>query len=198
MKKKLLYIIALILTGIANSASIYGQSSTLDRLQGKTWRNQWPVGYENDGYWEFTYSNDKETFVLYNSEGKPYPSRNRSFYLSDQIENQFDDSKVGKSKNGKYLTIKTIPQSGPSGISILEISKLTDTEFTMKSLKSGLTTTYKAILDTFSMKNMLEKTPTGTLPFVVGRNTSFLNGCNVVVKEKTIPDKIYKDVQLTK
>jgi len=48
------------------------------------------------------------------------------------------------------------------------------------------------------MKYALDKTPKATLPFAPTKTTGFLEGYDFPVYNKTIPDKLYKDIQLTK
>ena len=67
------------------------------------------------------------------------------FYLSDTVEQRFDDSKVGKNQNGKYLIIKGDPSHEVGSFSVSEILKLDGTEFKIKSLRSGSVSSHKAI-----------------------------------------------------
>jgi len=191
MKKRLLYIVALILTGITHSAFIYGQSTDLDKLQGKTWRWHWDYGYS-----DYKYSRIAQTIMHdYSNE----PSDDISFYLSNTPETTFDYSKVGKVENGRYIIKEGYPgyENDPHfGIFVYEIVKLDNAELILK-LSNGSIATLKA-LDVFTMKYIItgNNTPTGTLPFSGSRNRKFLEDGAVPVNH-TIADRIYKNVQLT-
>ena len=188
MKKRLLYIVALILTGIANSAFVYGQGgSMLEKLQGKIWRYQ---GYSHPIDEKFTCCT--RMFV-----GDRVPA-DKPFYLSDTPETKFDHSKVGKIQNGKYLIVEGIPGRDNEwetwSISVSEIVKLNDTELTFK-LRDGSFMTYRA-LESCTIKNIMSLTPNEKTPFS-GRGKAVLNGYNFPVNNKTIPDRLYSNVQLT-
>ena len=135
MKKRLLCIAVLILTGILNSAFIYGQSgSTLDKLQGKTWRIQW-----SDDYMDYQFT---RTDKIYMFEDEP---TSRPFYLSDQIETQFNESKVGTVTNGRYIIVEgSDPDDEYFRVFVYEIMKLDNTEFTIK-LRNGSIATHRAL-----------------------------------------------------
>ena len=191
MRKRVIYIIAPILIGITNSAFIYGQKTDLEKLQGKTWIYQWDVGYEDEGGWKMKYDCCKETYTLYSAK-KEYPSYDFPFYLSNQIETQFVHSKVGSVQNGRYM----IYSRGTAGTSVQEILKLTETELTMQSIKSGNILSYRA-LEYFTMKYVLDNTLKGTLPFAPTKKTGFLEGYNFPINSTTIPDRLHTCVQLT-
>jgi len=199
MKKKLLYTITLILTGIVNSAFIYGQSSSmLDKLQGKTWM---PQSYESSFPWKYTYTRTTETGTLC-QPGKEDIVVERPFYLSDYVEFQFDDSKVGKVENGQYMIVKKLFRGGiltnEDGTPVnftptatpYAIHKLTDTELKIT------TTTYKA-LEAHTMKYVIDNTPTQSLPFNATKTLGFLDGYDIPVNNNTITDRLYTNVQLT-
>ncbi len=171
MKKKLLCIAVLMLTGVSNSAFIYGQNcsvqsgSILDKLTEKTWFYQDRVARDQGFQMKIAYNCSLETYTS-GSQGKDNTSGNKPFYLSDQIETiQFDDSKVGKNQNGKYIISKTGGKAGTlgKGFTVLEIVKLTDTELQLRSLNNNYVSNFTVIA--YSMKYIIDKMPTDKLPF---------------------------------
>jgi len=206
MKKRLLYVIVLTLISIMNGAFVYGQSgSMLNKLQGKTWRCLWAPGSEENFQDELKYSccTETSTAFFYNMPGEEDEEITHSdpFYLSDTYESLFDDNKVGKNQNGKYLVVKgdgspeDDDEYNTESIFVYEILKLTDTEFTIKHLITGTVSNYKA-LEVCTMKYVMDNTPTEKTPFNV-KGKTFLDGYNFPINNKTIPDRLYKNVQLT-
>ncbi len=144
MKRRLLYITALLVILIIITSSAYGQSSTLDKLMAKTWEYQYPAGYDNSTSVKTKYSCCIQTTILYGRIGGEYGTLDQSFYLSDNIETEFDDSKVGKNQNGRYLVVKGTHEM--LKISVFEILKLDVTEFKIKSVEnSPIISTFKAV-----------------------------------------------------
>jgi len=192
MKKNLLYMIALVLTGTANSAFIYGQGDfRLEQLMGKTW-----VDYDDeDGlYSKYTYDCCIEKFVFVDNNGEDSPLET-PFYLSAHPDTQFDASKVGNNQPGRYMIHKG-NEGGSRNVHVHEILKLDNTEFITKSLFNGSIYTLKA-LDAYTLKYVLDNTPTSNLPFSIGKKTGFLDGYNDIPVNHAIVDRIYKNVQLT-
>ena len=181
IKKRLLYMVALILAGITNSAFMYGQKSDLDKLQGKTWQSKW---YDTKN----TYTRTTKTTI--DSNG----AFSMSFYLSNTPDTLFDYSKVGAVENGKYFIEEGY--HGPKDVYVFEIVTLTDTEFTVR-IAGGVSLSIHRALETFTMKYVLDKTLMEPLPFSPTKTTGFLADYNFPVNSKTIPDKLYKNVQLT-
>ena len=207
MKKRLLYVVVLVLISIANNAFVYGQSgsTTLNKLQGKTWRYQWTPGTEEsyDSELKFSCCALTSTAFFYSilGEEEEIIAHSRLFYLSDTYESLFDDNKVGKNQNGKYLVVKgdgspeDDDEYNTESIFVYEILKLTDTEFIIKHLITGTVSNYKA-LEVCTMKYVMDNTPTEKTPFSV-KGKTFLDGYNFPINNKTIPDRLYKNVQLT-
>ena len=204
MKKKLLYITALILTGITNSAFVYGQSSfRLDQLQGKTWRYQWPAGKEDDDYSELTFTCCIETNREY-MPGEEDIILSNPFYLSDTFERRFDDNKIGQNQSGKYLVVKGDgdPEEDDEynlmSYSIYEALKFDNAEFTMINYPSGIVSTFR-VVNVFTMKYVIDNTPTSTLVgnFHPTKTSGFLEGYNYPVNSTAIPDRLHTNVQLT-
>jgi len=187
MKKRLLYITALILIGITNSAFVYGQSgSTLDKLQGKTWRSQSRGGDPRD--YKFTRSD--KIYIIQNE------SWSRPFYLSDQIETKFDFNKVGKIENGKYIIVEGYdPDDKFFSVFVYEILKLDDTEFTIK-LSNGSIAPHKA-LEVCTMKYVLNSVPTTSTPFNATKTAEFQAAYRFPINTTAIQDRLYTNVQLT-
>jgi len=141
MKKRLLYLIVLIQIGAAGSVSVYGQSM-LDKLTGKTWEFEHPAGKQEYEIKD-RYSNSNRTSAIY-ARGKEL-SEYQPFYLSDTVDARFDDSKVGKNRNGKYLIIKGEPGNEVGSFAVFEILKLNSTEFVIKSLRSNSVFRHRAV-----------------------------------------------------
>ena len=186
MKKRLLYIVALILTGIANSAFIYGQSSVLEKLQEKTWRWQ-----RNDGrYTDYKYTCCQQIGTRENGR-----SVSNTFYLSDTPDTQFNDDKVGNVSNGRYMIRPGFTNDPEFPVFVEEIVELNDAEFKIR-LRTGSVATFKA-LEYYTMKHAINNTPVSTLPFTIRKATGFLEGYDFPVASRSIPDMIYTTIQRT-
>ena len=59
------------------------------------------------------------------------------FYLSDSIVNVFDDSKIGKINNGKYIILKDVFEDGHTEVTCEETLELTDTTLTIRDIEEG-------------------------------------------------------------
>ncbi len=181
----------LMLTGMVNSAFIYGQnSSMLDKLQGKTW-------IHHQSARKFKYTQSTQTTILY----RPGITINNSFYLSDEVEFDFNNSKVGKIPNGKYLIINApfgvfIDDNGKSPNAVtFEILELDNAELKLKSLFGDIYI-YRA-LEVFDLKYILSQVPAEKNTFDITKNTAFLPSYDFPVNVSTIPDRRYTNVQLT-
>jgi len=206
MKKRLLYITVLILTGIINSAFIYGQSNSfkLDNLKGKTWYYSFPNPHNKELWVKFKYSDNTQTSIHYIVYKET--TLVQDFYLSDKIVDQFDYTKIG-TKTGEYLIEeKGSNENGVVEFNICKILKLNEMEFDMKSLQSNRVLNFKCI-DSYNMQYVLSKTPTHILQgapgplqgaFSLGRKADFLAGYDFRINTDQIPDRLYEDVHLTK
>ena len=185
----------LVLISITKSTFIYGQnSSMLDKLQGKTWI---PQSEPHNMKYQYTQSIQTTTR---NIKGKDMPINN-SFYLSDEVEWEFNNSKVGKIKNGKYIVINApfgivIYENGESPNAVtFEILNLDNTELKLKSLFGDIYI-YRA-LEVFDLKYILSQVPAEKNTFDITKNTAFLPSYDFPVNVSTIPDRRYTNVQLT-
>ena len=183
MKKRLLYIVALILTGIASSAFVYGQSTVLERLQSKTWR--WATSN-----YKFTCCEQ----IAMRDYGRTI---SHPFYLSDTPTHaDFDDSKVGNVPNGRYIIRPGFADDTEFPVFANEIISLNDTELKLR-LRDGITIATFRALEAHTMQYVLRNTPTSTLPFAVKKNTGFLEGYGNFPINQAIVDRIHTNVQLT-
>ena len=194
MQKRLLYIVALVLTGITNGAFVYGQSSTLDKLQGKTWASP---ARSDQTYWEDQYTRDTQKSTRF-VDGRADIVWDTPFYLSDELVLEFDDTKIGTAANGKYIILKGdlggIWEGPRPTATPLRIMKLDDAELQVKSL-FGSITTYR-VREAFTLRYVLNNTPT-VYSFSPSKKTGFLEGYdNYPVNSTSIQDKLYTDVQL--
>jgi hypothetical protein len=131
MKRKIKITVCLLFMFV--SFNSLAQISTLEKLMNKTWVRI----YDNQGDWSFkqNYTTTVLTETLY-YQGKTITAESY-FYLSDQIETTFDNSKVGNVTDGKYI-ISFIPEwDGNSYFKVWEIMIITETYLEIKSLKSG-------------------------------------------------------------
>jgi hypothetical protein len=121
------------------------QSFSIDMLKGKTW--QAVSGYLGSRYfdWESVFSADSvhNTFTWKANHEQLFGSE--LIYLSDSLENTFDEARVGKSKVGKYLVCGSKRNyKGKSYIHVItfKIQSLTATQLILKI--GDLTIVFKA------------------------------------------------------
>jgi len=210
MKKRLVYITALILAGIINSA-VYGQvpyfyaqsGTTMEKLQGRIWGWEFHDGRDLHRS-DLLYDLYAETSSIYH-EGKKLSASN-PFYLSNTIDVQFDDSKVGKTQNGKYLIRKGNGALGSPTIFVDEILTLNDKELKTKYVTHGTVVTYKNL--GYSMQYIINKMNTEKLPFEGTKQAKFIEQSGLPISNPTtsntysidnsvVSAKLYKNVQLT-
>ena len=120
---------------------LQGQNkSDMDILMKYKWSQQFLSEKEYKFYITFTSTirNNKFTY-----DGETI-SGDYSYYLSDKPEFKFDNNKVGKVKNGKYLISKN-PKDGE--ISCYEILELNESKLFIQHIKDisnkGYTSTFK-------------------------------------------------------
>ena len=90
---------------------------------------------EEDVRVEFSYSTT-EASVHVISKGWDTTEVSK-FYLSDSIVNVFDDSKIGKINNGKYIILKDVIEDGHTEVTCEETLELTDTTLTIRDIEEG-------------------------------------------------------------
>ena len=133
--------------GMASSVCAYAQSTTLDKLTGTAWKIQLPNGIKSGGYDDyaetFRYNTTNRTRTIY-AQKRDF-SYYQPFYLSNTVEASFDDSQVGKNRNGKYLIVKEYPSDGIGRLSVFEIVRLNAEELVMKSLRNNVVLVYVAV-----------------------------------------------------
>ncbi len=111
--------------------------STLTKLTNKVWDFLYFDGDddEEDVRVEFSYSTtEASVHVISNVWDTTEVSK---FYLSDSIVNVFDDSKIGKINNGKYIILKDVFEDGHTEVTCEEILELTDTTLTIRDIEEG-------------------------------------------------------------
>ena len=88
--------------------SLYAQSpeiSTMDLLTSVIWQMEYKYRQNNnDGY--FSKYGNEDYSTMYIQDGVAKSMGSRAYYLSDEIEETFDENKIGKIKNGKYIISK--------------------------------------------------------------------------------------------
>ena len=120
---------------VVNLTSVisYGQTSfKLNDLQGKVWVQQ-GLGNQLD---EEQYENQTLIITL----NKTYTVK-FEYYLSDNLENSFDQSKVGKIKEGKYIIRRALRDNSgqePIRVSAFEIIELNQNKLVLKNSKQLL------------------------------------------------------------
>lgn len=100
--------------------SLQGQNkSDMDILMKYKWDQQFLSEKEYKFCMTFssTIENDKFIYVGETISG------DNSYYLSDKAEFKFDNDKVGKEKNGKYLIMKSLENGKISCYEILELNE---------------------------------------------------------------------------
>ena len=101
----------------------------------KEWKNQLP-GKTFFITCSFT-STEWITKDLVNNGVKTDMGLKMSYYLSDEIIDQFQQDCVGKNKDGKYMIVLVKPKIGEERVEVYEILGLTKTTLKTKHLRSG-------------------------------------------------------------
>ena len=107
--------------------------STLTMLTGKVWDYLLFDDGEKKIRIEFYYSTTEERVQCFSDVWNT--TETSKFYLSDSIVNVFDDSKIGKINNGKYIILKDVFEDGHIEVSCQEIIELTDTTLTIRDIE---------------------------------------------------------------
>lgn len=130
MKKLVLAFIALnVFVGVIAQTT----PSTLAMLTGKVWNYLLFDDGEKEIRIEFYYSTTEERVQCFSDVWNT--TETSEFYLSDNIVNVFDDSKIGKINNGKYIILKDVFEDGHIEVSCQEIIELTDTTLTIRDIE---------------------------------------------------------------
>lgn len=132
MKKIVLAFIVLIALIVFVGVIIQTPSSTLTKLTNKIWVYKFDDDKEKPRV-EFKYSTSEEE-VHYISD-KWNTIEKASYYLSNTIDKVFDDTKVGKISDGKYIILKDVFEDGHIEVSCLEIIELTTTTFKCRDIE---------------------------------------------------------------
>jgi hypothetical protein len=110
------------------------EKTTLELLQGKFWIVQNPDGNGKGG---ITYTNKKESHYY-----KDDLLGSSDFYLSETIEKNFDKTKVGKNKIGKYIIGGNDPND-LKNITVLEIIKISEERLEVRNIEQEFTIVFK-------------------------------------------------------
>ncbi|MGV8090410.1 MAG: hypothetical protein AB2L24_00910 [Mangrovibacterium sp.] len=114
--------------------SVYAQkeNTVLDKLQGKKWFMATAMDGDKIVNWtESKYEKDK---VLYYFNGQLFGMG--EYYLSDSIVTVFDQNKVGKVINGRYIVSRILrdkTDTRPTPIGVLEIVELGSDKMVVKN-----------------------------------------------------------------
>lgn len=130
------------ITLIIISVSTYGQDSlsVMDKLMATTWKGQLtPDGVTEKDFLaleKYTTTNQTGTII---TKTESYTADIGRYYLSDTVDTYFDNNKVGKVVNGKYIVTKR-----KENFTVYEILKLDSSEFIFKNLTNMSIVKYKA------------------------------------------------------
>ncbi|MBO4984575.1 MAG: hypothetical protein J6C87_02910 [Bacteroides sp.] len=137
MKSKRTFI-TLCISFLLLSTSVFAQeSSTLEKLMNKEWYFDYEGSQGIEPNKGKIFGTEKITYFTDYSEGrKIYYGY---FYLSDTIETTFDESKLGKNVNGKYIInpITIVDKNGKETktAGVCEILELTETKLVIQNVK---------------------------------------------------------------
>ena len=133
MVNKRFFLLIAMLTVVISSVAAQ-EKTTLDKLAGKEW---FFVRHDNEVCGEI-YSIAGMVKYFYESNA----SRNYHegfFYLSDSIDSVFDESKIGKAVNGKYIVypLTGVDKNGNEykSASVCEILELTDNKLVIEVVR---------------------------------------------------------------
>jgi len=112
-----------------------GQSYNQSLLLQKEWKNQ-IQGKTFATIYLFT-STEWIVKEFVNNGVKTDIGLERSYYLSDEIADQFQQDCIGKNKSGKYIIMLTKPKFEEEYLEVYEILKLTKTTLKTKHMRSG-------------------------------------------------------------
>lgn len=114
----------MLLANVAYGQSELAPKSTLEALTATRWKQEGPTSYECFK----EYGSDKMIFTfVYSGEKQVITS---AFYLSNSIEWDFDERKVGKSTYGRFIVTKT--EQNP--VSIERIIEITEDRLVTQSV----------------------------------------------------------------
>lgn len=131
---KRLFILLVLSMYLGISVFAQEQKTTQELLTSTKWEPQDFFANGNYGYVKYTKT---EFFTKMKIDGE-LRIFNYRYYLSSSPDTVFDSNKIGKNNNGKYII-----EDGGKYVFISKILKLTDTEFVLKNLTPGFTTTGK-------------------------------------------------------
>lgn len=120
MKKYLLLFFGLAMFTLL-SAEDGTKRSVQEILMSKTWH----LGKTADVGYRFVFTRDSIEFCVVGSYGYDNFRDKWVYYLSNTNDVEFDDAKVGKNQNGKYLIEKS---SGKPNVRCLEILEISDNQ----------------------------------------------------------------------
>ncbi len=128
-------------------SSVVAESSVMDMLVGKNWRLQvQKTGYIKEHEYE-TYDEFKWVIAMLDKNNNRIYGE-REYYLSDKVDKKFDFSKVGKSKNGRYIIENgNIRNTDKFFLETFEIIELTKNKLVLKNAgkKKGEIRTYVCV-----------------------------------------------------
>jgi len=134
-KNQLMKIICVCLFTFMGTIGMTGQSYNQSLLLQKEWKNQIP---EKTFFTIYLFTNTEWVVKEFVNNGvKTDIGLERSYYLSDEIVDQFQPGCVGKNKRGKYIITLTKPKFGEERLEVYEILELTKTTLKTKHMRSG-------------------------------------------------------------
>jgi len=128
-------IICICLFTFMGTIGMTGQSYNQSLLLKKEWKDQMP-GKAHVTTYLFT-STEWIVRDFINKGVKTDIGLKISYYLSDEIVDQFQPDCVGKNKGGKYIITLTKPKIGKEQLELYEILELTKTTLKIRHLRSG-------------------------------------------------------------
>ncbi len=129
MKNKIVYLIVLILF-FSNTGYSQQETTTLEKLKATVWN----AAEYGDGTYDCQFTDS--TMVWTFGKSKEF-SIVQEYYLSNNINNEFQIEKVARFSNGNYLIIRakrTSEDTRPKPISVMEIVELSNERLVLRNV----------------------------------------------------------------
>lgn len=107
--------------------------ATLDEICFKTWQ----LNLEGKSYYSQLYFDRENKISTFFYDGKSYPVK-YPFYLSDEVEKEFDEKKIGKVNSGHYIIVYN---TKAGTVHVYEIKNITDTSLQIHVVKDDIMAT---------------------------------------------------------
>ena len=133
--RKILLIITLCILYVGN---LTAQNTTMDYLTNNKWETLLPADQSFSIITEFSKAEEVNSLIYKGTTSK----LSYLYYLSNEIEESFDNDKVGMREDGKYIIERNLENGDVYRREIIEIN---DQKLVLKNLHNNTLSEYKAI-----------------------------------------------------